>query len=181
MCFLDPKELEYTRQHVQKLFRNIPTDYYDRYDYEDLQKIILEDRRIRMNFWVSKIIGKPTESFRNPLLVNPLEENEMKNIKGKNFTLTRTDPIKVKNEEELKLKSMIIKHPMFTKKMLTDHEINSKVQKLLSTNFYKVSELGDSVKTGIVSNMVLLRDYELESLKNLKLENVYEIEDDEDF
>jgi len=135
-----------------------------------------------MNFWVSKIIGKPTESFRNPLLVNPVEENEITNIKGKNFTLTRTDPIKVKNEEELRLKSLIIKHPMFTKKMLTDHEINNKVNKLLSTNFYRVSELGDSIKgTGVISNMVLLRDYELESLKNKKLEGVKEIDEDEDF
>ncbi len=135
-----------------------------------------------MNFWVSKIIGKPTESFRNPLLINPVEDNEVTNIKGKNFTLTRTEPIKVRNEEELKLKSMIIKHPMFTKNMLTDHEINNKVNKLLSTNFYKVSELGQGIKsTGVVSNMVLLRDYELETLKNQKLENVKEIDDDEDF
>ena len=135
-----------------------------------------------MNFWVSKIIGKPTESFRNPLLVNPVEESEQTNIKGKHFTLTRTEPIKVRNEEELKLKSMIIKHPMFTKKMLTDHEISSKVNKLLSTNYYKVSELGDSIRgTGVISNMVLLRDFELESLKNQKLEGVKEADEDEDF
>jgi hypothetical protein len=32
--------------------------------------MIVEDRRLRINFWVSKITGKPIEKFKNPNLLN---------------------------------------------------------------------------------------------------------------
>lgn len=128
-------------------------------------RLILEDRRIRLNFWVSKLIGKPSTSFKNPNLINNIPEKEKKNLKGKHFTLSRTDPIKVRNEEEERLKGLIIKHPIFIKEKLTDTEINNKINKLLSYNFYKVSNIGDKDTTDMVSNMILLRDHELEDLK----------------
>jgi len=160
-----PKEIEYTEKHIEKLFSHAHTDYYDRYDFADLQKLILEDRRIRMNFWVSKMIGKPSTNFKNPKLVNNLSEKEVKNLKSKNFALTRTDPIKVRNAEEDRLKALIIKHPIFIKEKLTDNEIDNKINKLLSYNFYKISNLGDKDSTSMVANMILLRDHELEDLE----------------
>jgi hypothetical protein len=111
------------------------------------------------------MVGKPTTNFKNPKLINPISEKEKKNIKGKNFVLSRTEPIKVKNEEEERLKALIIKHPIFTKDKLTDTEINNKISKLLSYNFYKISNMGDKDSTSMVSNMILLRDHELEDLK----------------
>lgn len=47
----------------QLLLQQIETDYYDRYDFTQLQNLILEDRRIRVAYWVSKIVGKSIDRF----------------------------------------------------------------------------------------------------------------------
>jgi len=60
------------------------------------------------------LIGKPPTSFKNPNLINNIAEKDKKNLKGKHFTMSRTEPIKVRNEEEDRLKSLIIKHPIFS-------------------------------------------------------------------
>jgi nucleoside diphosphate kinase len=65
-----PNEIIYTKEHALKLISYLKTDYYDRYDFEELQNLINEDRRIRLNFWVSKMLHKPIESFPNPKLIN---------------------------------------------------------------------------------------------------------------
>jgi hypothetical protein len=54
-----PHEIMYKEEHVRELVKDLETDYYERYEFEDLQKMILEDRRLRMNFWISKITKKP--------------------------------------------------------------------------------------------------------------------------
>ena len=33
-----PKEIEYSAKHVEKLFEKASTDFYDRYEFDDLQK-----------------------------------------------------------------------------------------------------------------------------------------------
>jgi hypothetical protein len=48
-----PPEIMYTREHVTELLKPVETDYYGRYEFNDLQKMILEDRRLRMNYWTS--------------------------------------------------------------------------------------------------------------------------------
>lgn len=169
-----PFEIQYTRKHIEKLFEVAGLDYYDRLDFDELQNLINEDRRIRLNYWVYKIIGKPPSSFQNPKLINNISEDDIKTLKSKNFTLLRTLPIKVKNEEEDKIKSTVIEHPIFIKQKLTDHEINQKVEKLLSKNFCKVSNMEAKNDKSMVNNMILLRNYELENFKqtnNRKLKN----------
>lgn len=66
----EPPEIMYKEEHVQELLKDIETDYYERYEFDDLQKMIVEDRRLRINYWVSKIIKKPIEKFKNPNLLN---------------------------------------------------------------------------------------------------------------
>lgn len=33
--------------------------------------MVLEDRRIRFNYWMAKLINKPIERFGNPKLIDP--------------------------------------------------------------------------------------------------------------
>lgn len=66
----EPPEIMYTQNHVIELLKDLDTDYYERYEFDDLQRMILEDRRLRINYWVSKIIHKPIEKFKNPNLLN---------------------------------------------------------------------------------------------------------------
>jgi len=83
----------YTETHVRELIKDLETDYYDRYEFDDLQKIVLEDRRLRINYWVSKITHKPIEKFKNPNLLNINEKVNRKDIKNPYFTLSRILPI----------------------------------------------------------------------------------------
>ena len=66
----EPHEIMYKEEHVRELFKDLETDYYERYEYDHLMKMILEDRRLRMNYWISKITKKPIEKFKNPNLLN---------------------------------------------------------------------------------------------------------------
>jgi hypothetical protein len=49
--------------------------------------MILEDRRLRMNYWISKITKKPIEKFKNPNLLNQNEKVDRRDIKNPYFTL----------------------------------------------------------------------------------------------
>lgn len=160
-----PSELIYTIEHVKDLLKNAEIDYYNRYDYESLQNLILEDRRIRMNYWISKFILKPPENFKIPQLINPLTKHEISNMKSHKFTLLRTKPIVVKNLESEELRDLIILHPMFIKTKLSDFEIKNMIMKLFNRNFYKVSTDTTKNDMSMASNMILMRNYELASLK----------------
>ncbi len=165
-----PQQIQYTRQHVEKLLTHLDVDFYDRYDYKELQNLINEDRRIRMNFWVSKIIGKPPSSFLNPKLINSglFTDEDIKDIKclqSKNFTLLRHLPIKVKNEKEEKLNNLIIQHPIFLKEKLTDHEIKNKLEKLVTKEYFHITQLEDSNNSQAINNLLILRNYKLETMK----------------
>ena len=77
-----PNEIVYTKNHILKLISMLQVDYYDRYNFAELQNVIMEDRRIRMNFWVSKMLKKPIEQFPNPKLIN---FNGEENFKKKSY------------------------------------------------------------------------------------------------
>jgi len=94
----EPPEIMYTEDHVRELVRELETDYYERYEFEDLQKMIVEDRRLRINYWVSKIIHKPIEKFTNPNLLNKNPKVDRKDIKNPYFSLSRILPISVHME-----------------------------------------------------------------------------------
>ena len=88
-----PEEIMYKEDHVRELLKDLETDYYERYEFDDLQKMILEDRRLRMNYWISKITKKPIEKFKNPNLLNMNEKVDRKDIKNPYFSLSRILPI----------------------------------------------------------------------------------------
>ena len=95
----EPAEIMYKEEHVRALFYDLETDYYNRYEFDDLQKMIIEDRRLRINFWISKITKKPIEKFKNPNLLNKNEKVDRKDIKNPYFTLMRSLPISLHMEK----------------------------------------------------------------------------------
>lgn len=98
----EPHEIMYSEAHLRELIKDLETDYYDRYEFDDLQKIILEDRRLRINYWVSKITHKPIEKFKNPNLLNWNEKVDRKDIKNPYFSLSRILPISLHMERTTK-------------------------------------------------------------------------------
>ena len=166
-----PKEIIYTKNHVLKLISLLDVDYYDRYNFIELQNVLMEDRRIRMNFWVSKMLKKPIEQFPNPKLINFNGEEkqlkEMKNPKSKSFTILRKNPIIVINKDRNAIKKTVLQHPILQKEKLTPHEIAVKVEKLSQRNIGLVSDPGaESIGADIKNNMILLRNYQLEMIKS---------------
>ncbi len=61
--------------------------------------MILEDRRLRINYWTSKIIKKPIEKFKNPNLLNQNEKVDRDDIKNPYFSLSRILPISLHMEK----------------------------------------------------------------------------------
>ena len=49
----EPDEIMYTEEHVRELVKDLETDYYERFEFDDLQKMIVEDRRLRINYWIA--------------------------------------------------------------------------------------------------------------------------------
>jgi hypothetical protein len=95
----EPSEIMYKEEHLFELLRELETDYYERYEFEDVQKMVLEDRRLRINYWVSKIIKKPIEKFKNPNLLNKNEKVNRNDIKNPYFSLSRILPISLHMEK----------------------------------------------------------------------------------
>jgi len=58
----------------------------------------MEDRRLRLNYWISKITKKPIEKFKNPNLLNQNEKVNRKDIKNPYFSLQRILPISLHME-----------------------------------------------------------------------------------
>jgi nucleoside diphosphate kinase len=171
-----PKEIIYTKNHILKLISILELDYYDRYNFIELQNVIMEDRRIRMNFWVSKMLNKPIEQFPNPKLINFNGEEkqlkEMKNPKSKDFTILRHNPIVVINKDRNAIQKTVLQHPILQKEKLTPHEIAVKVEKLSQRNIGLVSDPGqESIGADIKNNMILLRNYQLEMIKSKEAQN----------
>jgi hypothetical protein len=95
---IEPPEIMYTRAHLIELLKDLDTDYYERFEFSDLQKMILEDRRLRINYWVSKITHKPIEKFKNPNLLNQNDKVNRHDIKNPYFSLHRILPISLHME-----------------------------------------------------------------------------------
>jgi hypothetical protein len=161
-----PEEIIYKKEHILSLLSELEKDYYDRYSFNELQNLILEDRRVRLNNWVSTVINKPPEYFKNPKFINNVSIKDINNVASKYFTLMRTLPIKIRNEEEIQLKSIIIEHPILLKDKLSNHEINLKLEKLVNKNMFQVSSKESQNNNNISSNMLLMRNFNLEKLKN---------------
>jgi len=156
----EPDETQYDKRLIAHLFKHLPTDYYERYNFLEMQNVILEDRRIRMNAWVAKLIGKPLDKFVNPKLLDPLAtEEERKDPKSVHYSISRVEPlsysIKPKNINEVP-----VHYPesLVDKKKLTLNEEKIVLFKLLHRNTHHVLAIDDmNVGNGFVGSMALLR------------------------
>lgn len=167
-----PKEIIYGKEHVKELLSKVDTDYYNRFDYKALQNLILEDRRVRINYWIGSVIGKPSQKFKIPQMINSLTREQVTNMNSNRFTLLRHKPISVKDKEEEELKEMIILHPLFVKQKLSEYEIKNMIIRLYNRNYYKIGLKENRNSMSMVSNLILMRNYDLENLKKRGVKNV---------
>ena len=158
----EPLDIMYTEDDIRNLLSELETDYYERYDFEDMQKIIIEDRRLRINYWVSSITHKPIEKFKNPNLINQNSKVNRDDIKNPYFTLKRILPIslhtkkaKATEDDEEDYNKMHFDH---TAKLL-QNEQDLVLERTLAKEFHRVTGLEDTNLKDVAVNSILLRDY----------------------
>lgn len=158
----EPLDIMYTEDDIRNLLSELETDYYERYDFEDMQKMIIEDRRLRINYWVSSITHKPIEKFKNPNLINQNSKVNRDDIKNPYFTLKRILPIslhtkkaKATEDDEEDYNKMHFDH---TAKLL-QNEQDLVLERTLAKEFHRVTGLEDTNSKDVAVNSILLRDY----------------------
>lgn len=156
-----PSEIMYKEEHVRELLKDLETDYYDRFEFDDLQKMILEDRRLRMNYWISKITKKPIEKFKNPNLLNWNEKVDRKDIKNPYFSLSRILPISVHMQTyNVEVKDTGYDQTHFKHKVkLHQGDQDQIIQRTLGKEFHRVCTLNDVNNASVSKNVLILRDY----------------------
>lgn len=157
----EPPEIMYTEQHLRELIKDLETDYYDRYEFDDLQKVILEDRRLRINYWVSKITHKPIEKFKNPNLLNQNEKVNRKDIKNPYFSLNRILPISLhmdRTKPVSKDKTYDKLHFDYKEKYIqAEHDL--RVEKTVSKEYHRITDISLGKSGGDPVNTVILKNY----------------------
>lgn len=157
----EPHEIMYTEEHVRELVKDLETDYYERYEFEDLQKMIMEDRRLRLNYWISKITKKPIEKFKNPNLLNQNEKVNRRDIKNPYFSLQRILPISLHMERTKVVKTdenYDSLHFNYKSKLL-QNEQDQIVQRTIGKEFHRVTDITDKEQKAAPQNTLILRNY----------------------
>eukprot|EP00357_Protocruzia_adherens_P006890 CAMPEP_0115000986 /NCGR_PEP_ID=MMETSP0216-20121206/17096_1 /TAXON_ID=223996 /ORGANISM="Protocruzia adherens, Strain Boccale" /LENGTH=516 /DNA_ID=CAMNT_0002366213 /DNA_START=5 /DNA_END=1552 /DNA_ORIENTATION=+ len=156
----EPKEMAYDQEHILALFAQLETDYYNRYNFDEMQKVAMEDRRIRMNYWLSKITGKPIEKFKNPNMLNSCDPEERNDPKSVHFTLSRILPLSVLvKKEDITYRSIDRPKSIVDKKKLTENEEKIVLHKLLSRETHQLVPLDDVNNPNLIQSVRLLRNY----------------------
>lgn len=104
----------------------------------------MEDRRIRIVYWVSKITSKSVDRFPSvTTLDNTLTVEQLRDPKSPFFTLTRKLPLPILIKPEF-LKNVPLNFPpsIIDKPKLFPMEENLKVEKLMNRNLTKVITVG---------------------------------------
>lgn len=156
----EPKEIQYSMEIIEYLINRLETDYYGRYDFTELQHLILEDRRIRMAYWIGKIVQKPPENFPPVTsLDNTLTRSQLTDPKSPFFTLERTKPLTLTlKKQEVKQTPLNFNASIIDKPKLHGIEMNLAVEKKVHRNLAKVSIVGVPNKEGKIA-ATMLRDY----------------------
>ena len=157
----EPPEIMYKDDHVVELVKDLETDYYERYEFDDLQKMILEDRRLRMNYWISKITKKPIEKFKNPNLLNQNEKVNRRDIKNPYFSLQRLLPISVHMDKT----KVVVPDANYDKlhfdykQKYLQNEQDVIVQRTIGKEFHRVTTVENAKSNVAAANTLILRNY----------------------
>lgn len=144
----EPTEAQYNLEFFELLLRQLQPDYYQRYDFTQLQNLILEDRRIRMTYWVAKVTGKSVDRFPPvTALDNTLTAQQLSDPAGPYFTLSRKLPLTLLvKPHQIKHLPLLFPPSIIDKPKLAQMEENLKIEMLLHKNLTKVSQIGGEQK-----------------------------------
>jgi len=160
LSLVEPEELMYKEHHIRALFSNLDTDYYDRYEFSDMQKVILNDRRIRINYWAAKILKKPVEKFTNPIFLNKLENAKYNDIKNPYYATKDKLPLTIRMKGTEEKKPDDYNRLIFDQtKKLQQNQLDECIKKAIEVKSHVVGEFKDLNNYSTAINTLLLRPY----------------------
>ncbi len=123
-------------------------------------RVILNDRRIRINYWAAKILQKPVEKFSNPVFLNHHEKVKFDDIKNPYYATRDKLPmtIRMKGTEEKKeedYNAMIFDQ---TKK-LQQNQLDEAMKKTIEVKSHAIGDFKDLNNMSTAINTLLLRPY----------------------
>lgn len=122
-----------------------------------------------MTYWISQLIHKPVERFRNPKLVDQtLEPSKLKNLKSAYFTIGRCTPLSILHQKTTvtnvsafnKQTPIEYDHSMVDKRTFQKNEEILVREKLFNRHSYKLIHISDisRIQETVVS-LSLMRNY----------------------
>jgi len=146
-----PNELMYTASHIRSLLSVLDTDFFGRMDFYEMQKLIMEDRLIRLHFWMARLLHKPTDNL-------PLGASGQ-TLKAET-TIHRTLPLSITDK-----KRSITQVTTFRERSIVDepkmgaNAMRVALLKRLSRDSCHIAEPKDLNSVDVAFNVFLLRDY----------------------
>lgn len=146
-----PRELMYTASHIRSLLGTLDNDFFGRMDFYDMQKLIMEDRLIRLHFWMAKLLHKPVD-------ILPLNASGQ-TLKAE-ATISRTLPLSITDK-----KRSITQVTTFRERSIVDepkmgaNAYRVALLKRLSRDSCNIAEPKDLNSVDVAFNVLLLRDY----------------------
>ena len=149
----EPKEFHYGRQHIEYMFKDLDCDFFGRYNFQDMQNVILEDRRIRLNAWAAKILDKPVQKIKRNRHVNAgLSKSCLSDPRNLNYFDSRLQPLTMgAKKKDIKHTKMNFQASIIDKKKYYKIEEVIVKDKLLNRHGHKlvtVDNLMESAKIG---------------------------------
>lgn len=148
MVVQEPSDFQHNKFTLNKLFENLKTDYYGRFNFRELQIVILEDRRVRLNAWAARILDIPIPKIKINKHVNPAAvEKERKDPRNLNYTLTRLQPLPLISKKP-NISEIPLDFPasIIDKKKYMPNEETLVLNKLLHRNAFKFTSVAEEGK-----------------------------------
>lgn len=158
----EPKEFMYDKFHVEHLCKDQESDYFGRYNYQDMQLVIMEDRRVRLNAWAAKILNVPIEKIKKNKHINPAAKSkELKDPKNLNFTLERKLPLTMTTKkEDISFVPVDFQVSIVDKKKYNKNEEGLVINKLLHRHSHKILTCDNLMDTkSIKATTFLMKNY----------------------
>lgn len=157
---VEPVEFQHNKHTIEKLFSKLETDYYGRYDFRELQIVILEDRRVRMNAWAAKILDIPVQKIRlNKHLNKAATAKERADPRSLHYTLPRLAPLPL-----ISKKPSVAETPLDFPVSIVDknkympNEASMVVNKLLHRHAFKIANIVEGTSAP-PSTVFLMKNY----------------------
>jgi hypothetical protein len=126
-----------------------------------MQRVILEDRRVRLNAWAAKILKIPVQKIKLNKHVNPsVSQKQLNDPKSLHYTITRNLPLTcLKKKEDITFTPFDFPVSIVDKAKYPKNEENLVRFKLLHRHSHKVVDVDNLHQTGnVVSTVFLMKN-----------------------